>query len=88
MADESEQTYPFTIGGLLDKATGPEGYYGAVTPTTTPTPRDPRSRRHHRLGPEQGNPGHFGPPAAEMGGRPQRAVLRSIFDEITGTVLP
>jgi fibronectin type 3 domain-containing protein len=31
MTDESEQTYPFTIDQLLDKAIGPEGYYGAFT---------------------------------------------------------
>jgi len=31
MTDESGQTYPFTINGLLDKAVGPEGYYGAFT---------------------------------------------------------
>ena len=31
MTDESGQTYPFTIDTLLDKATGPEGYYGAFT---------------------------------------------------------
>ena len=29
MTDESGQTYPYTINALLDKATGPEGYYGA-----------------------------------------------------------
>ena len=29
MTDESGQTYPYTIDTLLDKATGPEGYYGA-----------------------------------------------------------
>ena len=31
MTDESGQTYPFTINTLLDKALGPEGYYGAFT---------------------------------------------------------
>jgi hypothetical protein len=31
MTDESGQTYPYTIDALLDKATGPEGYYGAFT---------------------------------------------------------
>ena len=31
MTDESDQTYPFTIDTLLDRATGPEGYYGAFT---------------------------------------------------------
>jgi hypothetical protein len=29
MTDESGQTYPFTVDALLDRATGPEGYYGA-----------------------------------------------------------
>ncbi|WP_298435884.1 DUF4082 domain-containing protein [Geobacter sp.] len=29
MTDESGQTYPFTIDTLLDRALGPEGYYGA-----------------------------------------------------------
>jgi hypothetical protein len=29
MTDESGQAYPFTINALLDKAIGPEGYYGA-----------------------------------------------------------
>ncbi len=29
MTDESGQTYPFTVNTLLDRATGPEGYYGA-----------------------------------------------------------
>ncbi len=29
MTDESEQTYPFTIDTLLDRAVGPTGYYGA-----------------------------------------------------------
>jgi large repetitive protein len=31
MTDESAQSYPFTIDALLDKATGPEAYYGAFT---------------------------------------------------------
>ena len=31
MTDESGQTYPFTVDSLLDKAIGPEGYYGAFT---------------------------------------------------------
>ena len=31
MTDESGQTYPFTIDSLLDKAIGPEGFYGAFT---------------------------------------------------------
>ena len=31
MTDESNQTYPFTIDTLLDRAIGPEGYYGAFT---------------------------------------------------------
>ena len=29
MTDESGQTYPFTVDTLLDRALGPEGYYGA-----------------------------------------------------------
>ena len=29
MTDESGQSFPFTIDTLLDRATGPEGYYGA-----------------------------------------------------------
>ena len=29
MTDESEQTYPFTVNTLLDRALGPQGYYGA-----------------------------------------------------------
>ncbi len=29
MTDESGQTYPYTIDTLLDRALGPEGYYGA-----------------------------------------------------------
>ena len=31
MTDESGQTYPYTIDTLLDKAIGPEGYYGVFT---------------------------------------------------------
>ncbi|HEX4440110.1 MAG TPA: IPT/TIG domain-containing protein [Thermoanaerobaculia bacterium] len=31
MTDESGQTFPKNIDSLLDKATGPEGYYGAFT---------------------------------------------------------
>jgi hypothetical protein len=31
MTDESGQTFPFTVNALLDKALGPEGYYGAFT---------------------------------------------------------
>ena len=31
MTDESGQTFPFTVNALLDKAIGPEGYYGAFT---------------------------------------------------------
>ncbi|MEO6024841.1 MAG: hypothetical protein ABIP64_17360, partial [Burkholderiales bacterium] len=31
MTDESGQTYPFTPAALLDRALGPEGYYGAYT---------------------------------------------------------
>lgn len=29
MTDESRQTYPYTVHALLDRAIGPEGYYGA-----------------------------------------------------------
>ena len=31
MTDESGQTFPFTINALLDRALGPEGYYGVFT---------------------------------------------------------
>lgn len=31
MTDESDQMYPFTVDTLLDRATGPLGYYGAFT---------------------------------------------------------
>ncbi len=31
ITDESGQSFPFTIDALLDKAVGPEGYYGAIT---------------------------------------------------------
>ena len=31
MTDKSGQTYPYTINSLLDKAVGPEGYYGVLT---------------------------------------------------------
>ena len=31
MTDESDQTFPKNIDALLDKATGPEGYFGAFT---------------------------------------------------------
>ena len=31
MTDESDQVYPFTINTLLDRAVGPEGYYGVFT---------------------------------------------------------
>ena len=41
MTDESGQTYPFTINTLLDRALGPEGYYGAFTANlhTDPLPQ-------------------------------------------------
>ena len=41
MTDESGQSYPYTIDTLLDRALGPEGYYGAFTAnihTDTATP--------------------------------------------------
>jgi len=31
MTDESGQSYPYTVDTLLDRALGPEGYYGAFT---------------------------------------------------------
>ncbi|MEO6713055.1 MAG: DUF4082 domain-containing protein, partial [Mycobacteriales bacterium] len=31
MTDESGQTWPFTVDALLDRAIGPEGYYGVFT---------------------------------------------------------
>ena len=31
MTDESGQSYPFTVDSLLDRALGPEGYYGVFT---------------------------------------------------------
>ena len=31
MTDESNQTYPYTVDTLLDRALGPEGYYGVFT---------------------------------------------------------
>ncbi len=43
MSDEAGQTYPYTVDTLLDRALGPEGYYGAFTAnihtdTATPAP--------------------------------------------------
>ena len=54
MTDESGQSYPFTIDTLLDKALGPEGYYGVFTANMhtdsvdslrAPTRSSPRRRR-------------------------------------------
>ena len=36
MTDESGQSYPFTVDTLLDKAIGPEGYYGAFVAAGPP----------------------------------------------------
>ncbi len=40
MTDESQQSYPATANTLLDRAIGPEGYYGAFT-ANMHTDRDP-----------------------------------------------
>ena len=45
MNDENEQTYPFTIDSLLDKALGPEGYYGAFTANMHTDYNDPNEPR-------------------------------------------
>ena len=54
MTDESGQSYPSTIDTLLDRALGPEGYYGAFTAnihtdTATPPAADRRSSPRPRL---------------------------------------
>ncbi len=36
MTDESGQSYPYTIDTLLDRATGPEGYFGVFTVNAHP----------------------------------------------------
>ena len=44
MTDESGQSYPYTIDTLLDRALGPEGYYGAfVANMHTDSPIHPES---------------------------------------------
>ena len=51
MTDESGQTYPFTIDTLLDRALGPEGYYGVFTAnmhTDDPIPPTERMRSSPR----------------------------------------
>ena len=45
MTDESGQTYPLTIDTLLDRALGPEGYYGAFVGEHAHRHGRPRRRR-------------------------------------------
>ena len=48
MTDESGQSYPFTIDTLLNRALGPEGYYGVFT-ANMHTDNASRSAPTHRL---------------------------------------
>ncbi len=50
MDDEAGQLYPATVNALLDNATGPNGYYGVLAPTCTPT-RQATSRTRMRSSP-------------------------------------
>ena len=77
MTDESGQSYPFTIDALLDRALGPEGYYGVFTAnmhTDDPSSADVGCDR--RLGPGAGRAGRLRPPDADLARRPQQLLLR------------
>ena len=77
MTDESGQTYPFTVDTLLDRALGPEGYYGAfVANMHTDTAVHAGSEAIVASAQARGVPGHLGQAAARLGRRPQRFVVR------------
>ena len=72
MTDESGQSYPFTINSLLDKALGPEGYYGAFTANihTDSVQSSECLGCDRRLGQGPRGPGYFLQTDAELAQRP------------------
>ena len=79
MTDESGQSYPTTIDTLLDKALGPEGYYGVFTANMhTDRGRTPADDAIVARRQAARRPGRLGPPDAHLARRPQRLVVRGL----------
>ncbi len=77
MTDESGQSYPFTPDTLLDRALGPEAYYGAFTANVHTDSRDDlRGHPAARVRAGARRAGDHRAAAADLGGRAQRIVLR------------
>ena len=87
MTDESGQTYPVHQRRLLDRAVGPEGYYGAYTVNAhTDQRRNPRVRcGASRSAQSRGVPIVSSRADAELARRPQQLVVRRRW---RGTAMP
>ena len=73
MTDESGQSYPYTIDTLLDRALGPEGYYGAFVANMHTDCKLP-SRGSDAIvyvGHGPGGAGYLRSPTADLAGRAQ-----------------
>ena len=75
MTDESEQSYPFTPNTLLDRALGPEGYYGAFTANLHTDNATTFEDTQVLASAQARNVPVITPAAAHLGRRPQRLVV-------------
>ena len=78
MTDESGQAYPVTVNTLLDRALGPQGYYGVFTANMHTDTRllgraDASSRRRWPR-----RAARVGQADARLARRPQRIVIRPL----------
>ena len=88
MTDESGQTYPFTVDSLLDKATGPEGYYGVFTINAhTDSVELHGGVRGGRISPGPRRAGRDRQADADLDRRAQRVLLRQHHVERRPAVL-
>ena len=77
MTDESGQEYPATIDALLDKALGPEGYYGAFTANMhTDQSNHAGANAIVASAKSRGVPRRLRSPDARVARRPQRLFFR------------
>ena len=83
MTDEAGQVYPFTVDALLDKAIGPEGYYGVFTVNHAHRPGQfGRLGCDRRLRAGTQRPDRLGQADAQLDRRPQRFGIPIVLVEL------